>query len=457
MSARILVVDDNLANRRLMQAKLEAKYYSVLLAENGEKALEIARVEQPEIILLDIMMPGMDGYETCRRLKASPRTSHIPVVMLTALSETSDRVRGLEAGADDFLTKPVDEFSLMARIGALNRYNAVANELRRREASGRVNAGSLSPQEHKALERTANILLIESNPSVAREVRAPLERAGHRVFTLDQAEAQNKRRENNLDIVLLGLSHQPYDPLRLCAHFRTTDATRALSIIVMIEKQDKMLGGEALGLGASDVIQLPIVDEELVARVATQARRKRFVDILRHRVDRGLELSVIDQLTGLYNRRYMLSQMGSWLKRADVGKAPVSVMAMDIDHFKQVNDRYGHEAGDRVLRDFAQRLQANVRPKDIACRPGGEEFLVILPNTDEENACRAAERVRKAVAADPFIIDTDRKMGLKITVSAGVATYRGGSETAGELLKRADGALYRAKTSGRNRVSRVAA
>ena len=132
MSARLLVVDDILANRRLMQAKLEAKYYSVLLAENGVEALKIAAEDQPDIILLDVMMPGMDGYEVCRRLKADPQTAHIPVVMLTALNETADRVRGLEAGADDFLTKPVDDFSLMARIGALNRYNAVAMELRKR-------------------------------------------------------------------------------------------------------------------------------------------------------------------------------------------------------------------------------------------------------------------------------------------------------------------------------------
>ena len=456
MSARILVVDDTLANRRLMQAKLEAKYYRVLLAENGRQALEMAEADQPEIILLDVMMPGMDGYEVCQRLKANPVTAHIPVVMLTALSETSDRVHGLEAGADDFLTKPVDDFSLMARIDALSRYNAVANELRRREASG-VSAGALSQEETQSLERSANILLIEYNPSTARDVREPLEKAGHRVLTLDEAEMKNKRRENNLDIVLLGLSRQPYDPLRLCAHFRTTDATRALSIVVMIDKHDQELGAEALGLGASDVIQLPIVDEELMARVATQARRKRYVEILRQRVDRGLELSVIDQLTGLYNRRYMLNQMALWLKRASVDKTPVSVMAMDIDHFKQVNDRHGHEAGDRVLQEFAQRLQANVRPKDIVCRPGGEEFLVILPNTEGDAACLAAERVRKAVAADPFMVDEKGGLSLKITVSAGVATYQGGEETAADLLKRADSALYQAKTSGRNRVNREAA
>src|SRR5690606_27554203 len=118
------------------QAKLEAQYHSVLLASNGPQALDMAREHRPEIILLDVMMPGMDGYEVCRRLKADPATNHIPVVMVTALSEAEDRVRGLDAGAEDFLTKPVDDFLLNSRVNTLMRYNAVTSELRQREASG---------------------------------------------------------------------------------------------------------------------------------------------------------------------------------------------------------------------------------------------------------------------------------------------------------------------------------
>ena len=170
MSARILVVDDILANRRLMQAKLEAKYYSVLLAENGPQALEVAHSSAPEIILLDVMMPGMDGYEVCRQLKASAETAHIPVVMLTALSETADRVRGLDAGADDFLTKPVDDFALMSRLNALLRYNAVTTELRHREASG-VKIGAFSEDETSTLNRHVNILVVDTNPHNVKRLR----------------------------------------------------------------------------------------------------------------------------------------------------------------------------------------------------------------------------------------------------------------------------------------------
>lgn len=456
MSSRILVVDDILANRRLMQAKLEAKYYSVLLAENGYQAIEMAESEQPEIILLDVMMPGMDGYEACKRLKANPATSHIPVVMLTALSETSDRVRGLKAGADDFLTKPVDDFALMARIGALNRYNAVASELRKREASG-VKSGALTEEEHEVLERGANILLVDTNPNTIRYIRDPLSGAGHKVMTLEEAQGRTATLASQMDIVLIAMSGQKYDPLRLCAHFRTTDATRAMSIIVIADERDKEMVAQALDLGASDVISTPIAPEELLARVRTQVKRARYIEILRERVDKGLELSVVDQLTGLYNRRYMNNQLTLWLRRSAQGGAPMSVVAADIDHFKQVNDKYGHEAGDMVLQEFANRIMINVRPKDIVCRPGGEEFLIIMPETTGDLASSAAERIRRAIAAEPFEIDSRSGLEIDITVSAGVATYAGDEDTAADLLKRADLALYEAKSAGRNQVKSLAA
>ncbi len=153
MSARILVVDDIEANRRLLQAKLEAQYYTVIQAENGPQALEVAKAELPDIILLDVMMPGMDGYEVCRLLKQDPNTAFIPVVMVTALSDTEDRVRGLEAGAEDFLTKPVDDFALMSRVGALMRYNAVASELRQRQANGLGGGSTSSPPKMNPTSR----------------------------------------------------------------------------------------------------------------------------------------------------------------------------------------------------------------------------------------------------------------------------------------------------------------
>lgn len=454
MSARVLIVDDIEANRRVLQAKLEAKYFDVMLAEDGPQALEMVAADQPDIILLDVMMPGMDGFEVCQKLKANPATMHIPVVMVTALNDQEDRVRGLESGAEDFITKPVDDFALMSRIEALMRYNAVARELRAREASGR-RMGALDLDDEDALAKPARILIIDSNERTSKRYAKVLVEAGHEATTLSESRDM-KNATSGVDIILMSLHGQSFDPLKLCAHFKMNDRTRALSIIAICDEDEKEKGIKALELGASDIIMSPVDKHELLARVQTQTRRSRYVEILRKRVDRGLELSVIDPLTGLYNRRYMLNQLEQWMHRAVMGGRPVSILLADIDHFKSVNDTWGHDIGDIVLKEFATRMNNSVRPMDIVCRQGGEEFVIIMPETSGDMACTIAERVRQTVAHAPFTVE-GMDQPLPITVSLGVATLAGTRDTPDAFLKRADEALYAAKSAGRNRVESVAA
>lgn len=454
MTARVLVVDDIEANRRLLQAKLEAQYYTVILAENGQHALEAVEEHEPDIILLDIMMPGMDGYEVCRRLKANPATAFIPVVMVTALNDAEDRVKGLDVGAEDFLTKPVDDFALMARMGALTRYNAVASELRQRQASG-LKAG-ISDEGLAITDGPARLFIVDDNPRTSTRVADMLKRGGHSAVTLLEAGNMPNLAELGVDILVLSMLSEKFDALKLCAHFKMNEATRAISILLMCDSEDRQRAGKGLDLGASDVIFMPLDKQELLARVRTQARRARYIEMLRERVDRGLELSVIDQLTGLYNRRYMMTQLRQLTQRAIMGGRPVSVMMADIDHFKSVNDTYGHDAGDEVLQEVARRLRANVRAMDVICRPGGEEFMVIMPETPGDLACAAAERIRMAVAAEPFSVHGGSKE-ITVTVSAGVSTIAGPADTIADMTKRADTALYQAKSAGRNRVESLAA
>lgn len=455
MSARILVVDDIEANRRLLQAKLEAQYHSVLLASSGPQALEIANAHDPEIILLDVMMPGMDGYEVCRRLKANPVTSHIPVVMVTALSDAEDRVRGLDAGAEDFLTKPVDDFLLNSRVSTLMRYNAVTSELRKREASG-LKTGAVEAALVDEANVSARVFLIDDNPRSSSRIAGMLREQGHRVMTLLESGSMGDLAKERTDVLLVSLLCTSFDPLKLCAHFKTSDVTRAVSILLICDPLERAKAVKGLEIGASDVIMAPIDRQELLARVRTQTRRTRYVEILRERVDRGLELSVIDQLTGLYNRRYMNNQLQQFMHRAVIGNRPLSVMMLDIDHFKHINDTYGHQAGDEVLQEIAERLRQNVRPMDVVCRPGGEEFLVILPDTPGDMACAAAERVRRAVAAGTFSVLGNTRQ-VSVTISAGVSSLNGVDDTMAELMGRADSALYQAKSAGRNRVESIAA
>jgi two-component system, cell cycle response regulator len=455
MSARILIVDDIEANRRLLQAKLEAQYHTVLLASSGQEALDIAVRDAPEIILLDVMMPGMDGYEVCRRLKADPVTNHIPVVMVTALSDVEDRVRGLDAGAEDFLTKPVDDFLLTSRVNALMRYGAVTSELRQREASG-LRSGAVDGVNLEEVDRPARIFLIDDNPRSSTRTAGVLRDHGHKVITLLESGSMGDLAKERTDVLLVSLLSKSFDPLKLCAHFKTNEITRSVSILLICDPLERAKAVKGLEIGASDMIMSPVDPQELIARVRTQTRRSRYVEILRERVDKGLELSVIDQLTGLYNRRFMTNQLQQFMHRAVVGSRPLSVMMLDIDHFKKINDTYGHQAGDEVLQEIADRLRQNVRPMDIACRPGGEEFLVILPDTPGDLACAAAERVRRAIAAEPFRVLSDSRQ-VAVTVSAGVSNLKGANDTMAEFLSRADSALYQAKSAGRNRVESMAA
>jgi two-component system cell cycle response regulator len=454
MSARILVADDIEANRRVLQGKLEAHFHVVLEASNGLEAIEVARNERPEIILLDVMMPGINGYETCERLKADPATAHIPVVMVTALSDSEERVRGLEVGAEDFITKPVDDFQLNSRIEALRRYNMVAHELRQRQGRGGT-ALEFDDNETEDINRKVRILIMDEHPRRSRRLKTMLADAGHEVYSYLEAGGGAALSSTGVDVIILPLSDQSFDPLKICTHFRMTEMTRPISIIVASEPHETQLAARALAYGASDVIQMPIEPQELLARVRTQTKRTRYIEIMRKRLDRGVELSVIDQLTGLYNRRYMMSQLNQLMKRALIGGRSMSVIALDIDHFKQVNDTYGHGAGDSVLQQVAERLQANVRPIDIVCRPGGEEFVVILPDTEGDRAAAAAERVRRSVAGEPFVLPAGEQ--IDVTLSAGVALLAGMEDTPSVLLSRADKALYQAKNEGRNRVCSVAA
>lgn len=455
MSARILVVDDIEANRRLLQAKLEAQYFTVIQAENGLQALEKAVSEKPDIILLDVMMPGMDGYEVCERLKASDVTAQIPVVMVTALNDADDRIRGLDAGAEDFLTKPVDDFQLMSRVNALMRYNTVATELRQRQAGG-LRTTALDEREQEELNRPARIFIVDDNPRTAGRMAEMIREGGHVATTLADSGSLGDLADEGVDILILSMNSKNFDALKLCAHFKMTEATRAITMILACDPDDVKKASKGLEIGASDVIFTPVDRQELLARIRTQNRRLRYLELLRHRVDRGLELAVIDQLTGLYNRRYMNNQMHQWMQRAVMGDKDLSIMMLDIDHFKKVNDTWGHDAGDRVLVELSHRLKENLRPMDVICRPGGEEFLVIMPETPGDLGCAAAERVRRAVSADPFLIN-DRGDEIDITISAGVSTFAGPDDTMADLTKRADTALYVAKESGRNRVESKAA
>ena len=449
MSARILVVDDIEANVRLLEAKLSAEYYQVSTANDGPTALAMAANDLPDIILLDVMMPGMDGFTVCKRLKEDPITRHIPVVLVTALDGRADRIQGLEAGASDFLTKPIDDVMLFARVRSLTRLKLVIDELRQREASGRrmgVIAGAASRLDGLG----GRVLIVDDNERQAQRIAAELS-VEHRPVVESDPEKARISAGGPVDLVIINGAAKGFDGLRFAASLRSNERTRHLPVLAMVDPDERPRMVKALEIGVNDILPRPIDPQELSARVKTQIQRKRYTDYLRNNLDHSLELAVTDQLTGLHNRRYMTGQLDSLVQRATLGGDPVAALLIDIDHFKKINDTFGHDVGDEVLREFAVRLASNVRAIDLPCRYGGEEFTVIMPDTQLADAMRIAERIRMHVAGSPFRVAQGKEL-LTVTISIGVSATLGEKDSPEALLKRADEGVYEAKASGRNAV-----
>ena len=458
MTARVLVVDDLEPNVKLLEAKLRAEYFDVLGAYSGQEAIERATQDQPDIILLDVMMPGLDGFETCRRLKAAPETMHIPVVMVTALDQQADRVAGLEAGADDFLTKPVEDLALFARVRSLTRLKMMTDELRARYATGK-GLGVVDKIDMETAAGERRVFIIDDNEDQIERIQEALEKVGHVVeHESNPGVALERARLGDFDLFIINMSIDAMDPLRLCSSIRSFEETRLTPILAVVRQGDMKKLVRALEIGVNDYLTRPVDRNELAARAATQLRRKWYVDQLRSSFQASLEMAVTDQLTGLYNRRYLASHMSAMFDRAFWTGRPLSVMILDIDHFKQINDSFGHDAGDKVIQEFAERISAAVRGIDLACRFGGEEFLIAMPDTEMGFATVVAERLRQEIAAEKFAVSGGREE-LEVTVSIGIASTENGPEddTAQKLIKRADEALYIAKTGGRNRVIKSAA
>lgn len=451
MTARVLVVDDIQANVKLLDARLSAEYFEVLTAYSGREALDILARERVDVVLLDVMMPGMDGFEVCRQIKSGSKTQHIPVVMVTALDQPADKVQGLQAGADDFLTKPVDDVALITRVKNLARLKVLNDEMIVRAATTQQ-MGMTAPGLINWSEAGSNgrILLVDDHPRAARRVVDALVPTHNVDIEADPQSALLRLAEADYDCMIVSLSMSSADGLRLCSQVRSLDRTRHLPLIILVEPGDDARLLRGLDMGVNDYVVRPIDNNEVQARVRTQVARKRHSDHLRSRIEQSVEMAITDALTGLHNRRYMETHLKSLIDGARKSGRPLSVLVADIDFFKRVNDTYGHDAGDCVLKEFAVRFRRNTRGLDLACRLGGEEFIIVMPDTDLRRAYQVGERLRACIAAEPFQINSTTQ--LRVTASVGIASLERSDDTAESLFKRADVALYAAKREGRNRV-----
>ncbi len=457
MSARILVIDDIAANRRLLEAKLSREFYVVETAASGREALTLVARTPPDLVLLDVMMPEMSGYEVCRKLKADPQTAHIPVIMITALSEPADKIRALQVGADDFLAKPPNDIALFARVRSLTRLKMLMDEVQfHRQSIGEMAAPGLTNDEsHLAESGGADILLIADDDAFVSQVQDILAADHHRLQAIgNRADAEAWVDRVGAELVLVTAQADTHPALHLCARLKAGPTTRHVPILMITLDEDGETNARALDLGVQDYITRPLERAELRARVRTLIRRHRYTQSLRSLHEKTVSMAMKDALTGLYNRRYLEGRMTPLLEERQQGGCPFSLMVFDLDHFKRVNDTHGHAVGDDVLRALAGRVSGCLRDHDVLARFGGEEFIVLLPETGLDVAVRVAERVRKTVETAPMAVGGSEGGSaaslIPVTISIGVTEALTRDRTSVELIERADKALYDAKKAGRN-------
>lgn len=457
MAGRILIVDDVATNRIVLKVRLTEARYDVLVAEDAATGLQLARSRLPDLILLDDSLPGPGGVAALRRLRDDPATAGIPVIMMLTSPDPAGRLAALQAGADDVMCKPMDELRMLARLRALLRSCGMTEEMRARDAA----LGPIGMTEAPGgFDRPGLVALVAERPAPALQLRSAL--APH---MSDSLVVQTRD-------AALGIPAAPPSPcpdvymieadlaakgdgLRLMSDLRSRSATRHTAVCVLMRSASDSDAAMAFDLGADDVVEAGLDPREIAVRLRRLLDRKRRDDQLRATLSDGLRLAVIDPLTGLFNRRYALAQLGRIADRAQRGETGFAVLAIDLDRFKAVNDGFGHAAGDCVLVEVARRLSVNMRAGDLLGRIGGEEFIVALPQTTYANAQVLAKRLCRAVEAVPVRIDPIT--AITVTISIGLAVSGQiapcGEEPVAAALARADRALMRAKACGRNQVT----
>ncbi len=454
MTGKILIVDDVATNRIVLKVKLERACYETLLATNGAEALRQAREARPDLILLDVQLPDIDGVAVCEALRADPATRTIPIVMISAHADPAVKLRALRAGADEFLLKPLNEAILLARLRSLMRMRAAVEELRLRDATCHE-LGFAEAAESFA--HTPRVVLVGGRGGEAvlwKSALAPHLRDGISVADRDTVLADAAADLSPELFVIAADIERAGDGLRLMSELRSRPATRHAAICIVAAPGARDTAAMALDLGANDLVFGDFLGEELALRIGAQIAHKRLSDRLRATVADGLRLAVIDPLTGLYNRRYALPHIERIAERAAQSGRSFAVMVLDIDRFKAVNDTYGHAAGDAVLVEIAARMRASLRDVDMLARIGGEEFLVALPEAGLEAAQIAAERLRRVIAERPVrLAGNGGEIAMTLSVGMAMGGGAGSGTTADAIIKAADLALLHSKTDGRNLVT----
>lgn len=450
MAGKVLIVDSVATNRIVLKVKLASAHYETVQAADGAAAIALAQAARPDLVLMECRLPDMCGAEVCRALKAHPQTSAIPVLMIAADCTPAERLTMLRAGADDLFQKPFDERVLLARIRSILRMRETVEQLGLKDSSYRE-LGLAEPAT--AFTGPALIGIVGGKVETALGWKRALQaHLNDRLVVIDADAVLDEGAAQAVPDLFLVAADLPVSGggLGMICELRSRPVTRFSSVCLATDRPAEGVAANALDLGAADLIDMNAAPAEAALRIEAQVRRKRQADVLRNSVAASLRMAMVDPLTGLHNRRYGLPALARIAEGACETGRGFAVLLIDIDRFKEVNDTWGHPAGDLVLSEIARRLKNELRYSDLLARIGGEEFLVCLPETGFDEACTIAERLRAVTSARPVCLNEGQD--IRVTLSIGLALGGSAGWEADDLLARADRALLSAKAGGRNQV-----
>lgn len=451
---RVLIVDDEPTSRKLLIRILPQDKYEILNANDGMEALKMAVENHPDVILLDIIMPGLDGIEATRRLKADSRTKNIPVILVTCLDGMENKQIGLDAGAEEYLAKPVNPIELRARVKSMLQLKQYRDQLAiRRQSEGPSADGA---RDKRLAERQDGelpvVLLVEDSEIDIRIITSFLKDMPLRLEAVSTGrEAISRIQDNNIDLILLDILLPDMIGFDICERLKQIERCKETAIIVITclhDLESRILG---LEMGVDDFLVKPINRIELRARVKSLLEKKQQHNNLRAHCETALNSSISDWPTGVYNHGYFRRFLELEIKKSVTQRYPISLLKIDIDDFRIHNDALGHEAGDGILKDLAQILKNITRDVDLVSRYAEDEFAVVLPYTEKEGCLRVARRIEQAILMHDFLRGRSTQMKI-LTCSIGAAAYPEDASNEEELIQRAEEMLALAKRRGKNQV-----